>query len=361
MNKDCKDLKTVFENTPVLLAYLDRDFNFIRVNKAYAEADNKDPSYFSSKNHFDLYPNEENEKIFQSVVESGEAVFIRGKPFEYPENPERGITYWDWSLIPIKDSEGEVESLVFTLMDVTEREKARQKLRESKKKSIFYKDLIAHDMRNILFVVQSSVELMENWEEKRLGSDEVKEMMGRIKKQSERGAELISNVQKLSKAEKEERDIRPVLIKKMLERTITDIQKSFDEQEISIETEFPNESITVEGGELLIDAFENILINGVVHNSSETKKLWIKISQIERYNKPYIKLEFKDNGIGIQREDKEKVFQRGVKTEHSYGMGIGLSLVKEIIEGYNGRIWVENRIKDDYTKGSNFILLLKEH
>lgn len=361
MNEECENLKTVFENTPVLLAYLDNDFNFIRVNKAYAEADNKEPSFFTGKNHFDLYPNEENKKIFQSVVESGEPVFIRGKPFEYSEKPERGTTYWDWSLIPIQDSEGKVGSLVFTLRDVTEREKARQKLRESKKRATFYKDLLAHDMRNILFVVQSSIQLMENWEKKPLGNDEVKDMMGRIKKQMERGTELISNVQKLSKAEKEEREILPVQIKKMLNQTISNVQKRFDDQEISIETEFPDKSITVEGGELLIDAFENILINGIVHNSSETKKVWIKISHIERYNKPYIKFEFKDNGNGIQGKDKEKIFQRGVKTEQSDGMGIGLSLVKEIIKGYNGQIWVENRIEDDYTEGSNFIVLLKKH
>jgi len=41
-------------------------------------------------------------------------------------------------------------------------------------------------------------------------------------------------------------------------------------------------------------------------------------------------------------------------------MGLGLSLVKKILAGINGKIWVENRIKDDYTKGSNFIVLIPE-
>jgi signal transduction histidine kinase len=41
-------------------------------------------------------------------------------------------------------------------------------------------------------------------------------------------------------------------------------------------------------------------------------------------------------------------------------MGIGLSLVKKIIEEYTGKVWVENRIKGDHTKGSNFIVLLKQ-
>ena len=41
-------------------------------------------------------------------------------------------------------------------------------------------------------------------------------------------------------------------------------------------------------------------------------------------------------------------------------MGIGLSLVKTIIDSYEGKIWVEDKVKGDYTKGSNFILLIPE-
>ena len=41
-------------------------------------------------------------------------------------------------------------------------------------------------------------------------------------------------------------------------------------------------------------------------------------------------------------------------------MGLGLSLVKKIIQKYEGKVWVENIVKDDYSKGSNFIILIPE-
>ncbi len=114
-----------FDSIDILIAYMDRDFNFIRVNEAYARSDGRQPEYFIGKNHFALYPHTENQAIFQRVLETREAFFVYEKPFEYPENPARGVTYWDWSLQPVKGVDGNVEGLVLSLLDVTERRRAQ--------------------------------------------------------------------------------------------------------------------------------------------------------------------------------------------------------------------------------------------
>ena len=117
-------VSAVLDTTPVLIAYLDPEFNFIRVNKSYAMADEKEPEYFMGMNHFELFPNAENEAIFRRVVETGEAHTARAKPFEYEHNPERGVSHWDWTLTPIKDADNKVTGLVLSLLDVTERVEA---------------------------------------------------------------------------------------------------------------------------------------------------------------------------------------------------------------------------------------------
>ena len=127
-------LETILDHTHMLVAYLDRQFNFVQVNRAYAEADERRPSFFPGKNHFDLYPHAENERIFRRVVETGESYFAYAKPFEYAENPERGISYWDWSLVPIKQKQGIVTGLVLTLADVTARKRAEEALQASEGK-----------------------------------------------------------------------------------------------------------------------------------------------------------------------------------------------------------------------------------
>jgi len=127
-------LETIFGHTHMLLACLDPQFNFVRVNRAYAEADERQPFFFHGKNHFDLYPNKENEVIFRRVVETGIPYFAYARPFEYAEHPERGISCWDWSLVPIKNQQGIVSGMVMTLVDVTARKRAEEALKASEGK-----------------------------------------------------------------------------------------------------------------------------------------------------------------------------------------------------------------------------------
>jgi PAS domain S-box-containing protein len=124
-------LAGVLEHTRMLAVFLDARFNFIWVNRAYAGACRREPSFFPGQNHFDLYPHAERQALFQRVVDTGEPLFVAASPFEFPGQPEGGVTWWDWSLIPVKDDGGKVGGLVFTLAEVTERIRAEQALRKS--------------------------------------------------------------------------------------------------------------------------------------------------------------------------------------------------------------------------------------
>ena len=100
-------------------------------------------------------------------------------------------------------------------------------------------------------------------------------------------------------------------------------------------------------------------MNAVEHNENPKIEIFIDIIMELIENKNYIKMEFKDNGIGISDYRKKSIFEKGIrKDQRSKGMGLGLSLVKKIIDSYNGKIWVENKVKGDSSKGSNFIVLI---
>jgi PAS domain S-box-containing protein len=140
-------LDTIMENTRAHLAYLDPQLNFVRVNSAYAQGSGHTKEELLGRNHFDLFPNAENQAIFERVRDTGQAVEFRAKPFEYVDQPWRGVTYWDWTLVPVKDSQGRVQGLVLSLLDVTENVRAAQErekaLEESRQRQAEVSALLA--------------------------------------------------------------------------------------------------------------------------------------------------------------------------------------------------------------------------
>jgi PAS domain S-box-containing protein len=102
----------------------------VRVNAAYARGSGYSVEELIGAKHFDLFPHAENQAIFERVRDTGQPAAFQAKPFTYPERPELGVTYWDWTLVPVQDAQGRVQGLVFSLTDVTERERAQEQVHQ---------------------------------------------------------------------------------------------------------------------------------------------------------------------------------------------------------------------------------------
>jgi diguanylate cyclase (GGDEF)-like protein/PAS domain S-box-containing protein len=122
--------EAVFAHSISPLVVLDRDYNFLRVNEAYARACGKQTADFVGRSLFEMYPSDA-QLIFDDVVRNKRPFTTFTRAFIFPDQPERGVTYWDWTLVPVLDAHDEVECLVFSLLDVTEREAAADALRQS--------------------------------------------------------------------------------------------------------------------------------------------------------------------------------------------------------------------------------------
>jgi PAS domain S-box-containing protein len=124
-------LKGIMENTDAMFVYLDPAFNFVAVNSAYEKGSGYSAEELIGKNHFALFPNAENQAIFEKVRDTGKTVEYRDKPFEFADQPKRGVTYWNWTLAPIKDETGNVQGLVLSLMETTHRKELEMELLET--------------------------------------------------------------------------------------------------------------------------------------------------------------------------------------------------------------------------------------
>ncbi len=247
------------------------------------------------------------------------------------------------------------------IQEITKKEikESEEKAIQAKNVAEFYKDLFTHDMNNILSNILASTELSSLYVEDQQKVEELKKMLKLSKDQAKLAANLVSNIRKLSNLEEGQITMVPTDAVVILNKAIEYILKSFQLRDIDIKIDNSYEKVIVQGNELLIDVFENILNNAVKYNFNSRIDINILFSKTQVDRMVYIKIEFRDNGIGIPDSNKEWIFQRAGKTNISgKGMGIGLSLVKKILTSYNGKIWVENVVQGDYKKGSNFVVTI---
>ena len=228
-------------------------------------------------------------------------------------------------------------------------------------RSNFYKDVFSHDINNILQTILSSSQLLSEYIKNPKNKEEIKEVLDILNENVTRGANLVTNVRKLSQLEDEEISLETIDGLIVLKNAINNIRNSKRKKKIDIQIQQFPEKMLVLANELLNNVFENILGNAIRHNDNPNIEISIIISKEQVKQIPHFKIEIHDNGIGIGDKMKELIFLRSpTSIGHIGGLGLGLCLVKQIIEIFNGQIWVEDKVIGDHTQGSKFILLIPE-
>jgi len=219
--------------------------------------------------------------------------------------------------------------------------------------------LFIHDISNLFQIISNSIELCGSLLKDDVKNEDILEYFQMIAEQLTRGKKLIRNVRNLSDLEEFEMPLDTIDVFSELKDAIDFARISVPSRKIEVKVVSDYENLYTMASELLSEVFENIIMNAIKYNRNKDTKIEIIITKANLRYENYIKIEFKDNGIGIDDDRKNAIFQEvHLKRRHSKGMGIGLSLVAKLIELYGGEIWVENRIRGDTTKGSNFIILL---
>ena len=278
-----------------------------------------------------------------------------------------GTPFWCYANVSTFNHPEYGRVIVSVHADITERKKIEDELKKSEKliseayqRAEIYKDLFAHDISNILQNIKSSVGLLSMWQENPVDQQKMTEVIRIVNHQVFRGAKLIRNIQKLSQINGEAKliGIDPLI---KLNEAIKFLKKSYTDKQIEIKINSQIKEAKILGNDLLLDIYENLMINSVKYNKNPTIEIQINISKIREDNLDYLKFEVIDNGIGISDLMKEKIFNGTTKhKDKTKGMGLGLILVRKIILSYKGKIWVEDKVNGDPSQGSNFVVLLLE-
>lgn len=360
-------LQLVIDNIPQFIFWKDTDSRYMGCNKNFARVAGVNvPEYIVGLQDSDLAWEKEETDFFHEtdalVMESDTPEF---HIIEQQLQADGKHAWLDTNKIPLHDSNGDVMGLLGTYEDITERviyeqalKKSEAKYREAYNNANFLKDIFSHDINNILQGIQTANELYTIAIEQN-NPEELKELTEVIKLQVIRGAKLVNTIQKLSELEDYEQILEPTVIKTALEQSINNIRNLFKNRSINIRAIDLDNQDAVQANEFLTDIFDNLLINSVMFNEHQDIEVDITFIKESIDNRDYYRIEFKDNGTGIEEIRKSIIFQRASNKDKTIsGLGLGLSLVKKVVDTYSGMIWVEDKVKGDHSKGSNFILLI---
>ncbi|MBD3159919.1 MAG: PAS domain-containing protein [Candidatus Lokiarchaeota archaeon] len=244
---------------------------------------------------------------------------------------------------PILDSDGNVSLVIEHSLDVTEQRQTEEKLQMESRRAQLYLDKLGHDMANMLQVILGDVQILQHC----ISSDSemMAESLNRIQEALGRCFELVSQAQFTQDL------ISAPLVNRSLERALLDCIETVAERhdDFLVQMSMDMEDSKITADKFLDTLLDNVLDNAIRHNPSDNKRVWIRAIQKKRG----YKITIEDNGPGIDDDFKSVVFNPFQWDGH-----FGLYSSADIVEKYNGRIRVSDRVPGNPGSGTKFTIWL---
>ncbi len=370
-------LETILDNTPMGVACLDGEFNYLKVNTAYARLHGRAPSCFTAENHFDLFPHEDDEKNFRGVIEKGQPHFEYAR-FVKKEREQGGApVYWDMSVVPIKTPRDDVTGAVLTIVDVSERKAVERELIQADKMVSLgvLVSGVAHEINNPNNFITVNASLMEKtWPDilpvlderykndggLRLAGipyavmrDRVPRLLSGISEGGRRIDRIVKDLKRFAQPHGSALD-EPVDLNAVVRSALNLIRKMITDHTDHFVADYGADLPVVTGsGRHLEQVVINLIQNACYALPDKGHAVHVVTGRDPETDAVILRVA--DEGKGIPREDLPRLMDPFFTTRRtSGGTGLGLSVASAIVREHSGRITVES----EPGKGSVFTVSL---
>ena len=214
-------------------------------------------------------------------------------------------------------------------------------------------DILGHDINNMNQVALGYVELtLDSLRDRNCD----RSLLEKTREMLFNSSGLINNVRKIQRIKAGE--VKPEIID--LDQLLKElIDKCSDVQGRDIRITYHADcECKVLASELLRDVFSNLITNAIKHSTGPLT-VDIDLMNTMEHGKAFCKVIVSDNGPGIPDDIKKTLFNRFMRgSTEAKGSGLGLYIVKSLVENFKGCVWVEDRVPGDYGKGCKFIVIL---
>jgi PAS domain S-box-containing protein len=290
----------------------------------------------------------------EPCLETYLSAFQACKPFSMEYRLRRHDAEYRWVIdsgAPRFAPDGTFVGYIGSCLDITERKQAEEKLRNADRYKEEFLAVLSHELRNPLAPIQTALDLLE---QTGTGADSSRQELATIKRQVQTLERLVDDLLDVSRISRGKIELRKGLVRlaDVIDDSVEAVRGLVDEQRQELHVSVPDTSLFVLADQTRLEQIlSNLLINAAKY-TAHGGKIWLTAERLGAE----VLIRVRDTGVGIEPEFLGKVFDRFVQGERRLapkhnGVGIGLSLVKELVELHGGTVTAQSRGRD---MGSEF-------
>ena len=361
IKKSEEKYRSLVESTEDSVYLVDRDCRYLFMNKKHLSRLGLSGDQFQGRAYGDFHSEDEAKDFAEKINH----VFVTGSSIQR-EHKGSNERYFLKTLSPVKDPEtGEVTAVTVVSKDITGRKHAEEEIRKLNKKlelrvidleeitrmKTQFLSMTSHELRTPLTPVNAQLQMLREGYMGKLNAKQEKSI-DVILRNVERFGNLINDITDISRIEAGR--IRVSFKRMNLNDVVNEaikMQEPFaQEKGIKISMRLGELPIVIGDAERLRQVISNLLENAIKFSKGSSD-----VEVETKRDGENVLVRVTDHGIGISREDEEKLFRPFSQIDTSMGRayggsGLGLAIAKGLIQVHGGKIWVES----EPGKGSSF-------
>ncbi|MCC9166624.1 ATP-binding protein [Pontibacter harenae] len=355
LNRQEQFLRDVFQQAPVGITIVSGPNYVVDIaNPGVCEIWGRKPEEVLGKPVLEALPEVNSQgikELLDGVVSTGVPFVANELPITFERNGQMEQLYLNFVYHPVRNSLGMIIGVIAIAIDISEQVKARQEIEAMNKELLATNaDLdnfvysASHDLKAPISNIEGLMhELVAQLSADTLESEIVQQLINYIQSSIDRFKKAVSDLTQVAKIQREAgEDVTQIDLANVVEEVKLDFNSIIAETDAIVEHEVMAGSTIQFSAKNVRSIVYNLLSNALKYRAPD-KKPHIKIATELTAN--YVVLSVADNGLGIDLSEERKMFSMFKRLhDHVEGTGIGLYIVKKIVENAGGKIEVESQV-----------------
>jgi PAS domain S-box-containing protein len=229
--------------------------------------------------------------------------------------------------------------------DITDRKAYQQRIKEQRDDLEILNQVLRHDIRNDIQLITAYAKRAAEASQ----TERVRENLETVQENARHAVELTRTARQMAEVMlSSDEETERIELQTSLTNALTEARDAYPNAVITSEASVPVE--TVRANDMLDTVFRNLLKNAIQHNDKEVPEVNVSVAE----DRDAVVVRIADNGPGVPDRRKDSIFGKGETGLESSGTGLGLYLVKTLVEGYGGDV----KVQDNDPQGAIFSVKL---